>query len=199
MKICIDPGHSGPFEPGACAGGVTEAAVNLRVAKLLAKTLEQAGHKVILTREDDVEDDGMSWRCEVAWKFRADIFVCIHCNAHASAEAHGTEVFYYPTSENGHALACCIQAELVALCHTVDRKVKTNDEWTVLLETAMPAVLVELAFLTNDAERARLSSDMGKRQFAEGLVRGINRFADGGPLFGKVMESPASYGASRAG
>ena len=193
MKICIDPGHSGPFEPGACAGGVTEAAVNLRVAKLLAKTLEQAGHKVILTREDDVEDDGMSWRCEVAWKFRADIFVCIHCNAHASAEAHGTEVFYYPTSENGHALACCIQSELVALCHTVDRKVKTNDEWTVLLETAMPAVLVELAFLTNDAERAKLTSGMGQRQFAEGIVKGINRFADGGPLFGKVMESPASY------
>lgn len=49
----------------------------------------------------------------------------------------------------------------MALCHTVDRKVKTNDEWTVLLETAMPAVLVELAFLTNDAERARLTSDMG--------------------------------------
>ena len=63
----------------------------------------------------------------------------------------------------------------------------------------MPAVLVELAFLTNDAERARLSSDMGKRQFAEGLVRGINRFADGGPLFGKVMESPAPYGVSSAG
>ena len=87
----------------------------------------------------------------------------------------------------------------MAFCHTVDRNVKTNNEWTVLLETAMPAVLVELAFLTNEAERARLSSDMGKRQFAEGLVRGINRFADGGPLFGKVMESPAAYGVSSAG
>ena len=199
MKICIDPGHSGPFEPGACAGGVTEAAINLEVAKITGRMLEKYGHKVLLTRTVDVDNNWLTWRCEAAWSFDADIFVSIHCNASEDESASGTEVFYFPGSETGHALACCIQAELVALCHTVDRNVKTNDEWTVLLETAMPAVLVELAFLTNDAERARLSSDMGKRQFAEGLVRGINRFADGGPLFGKVMESPASYGVSSAG
>ena len=42
MKICIDPGHSGPVEPGACAGGATEAAVVLQVAQILAKMLENA-------------------------------------------------------------------------------------------------------------------------------------------------------------
>ena len=199
MKICIDPGHSGKIEPGACAGGVTEAAINLEVAKIAGRMLEKFGHQVLLTRTGEVDNDWLSWRCEAAWAFDADIFVSIHCNASNDESASGTEVFYFPGSETGHALARCIQSELVALCRTVDRNVKTNDEWTVLLETAMPAVLVELAFLTNDAERARLSSDMGKRQFAEGLVRGINRFADGGPLFGKVMESPAAYGVSSAG
>ena len=199
MKICIDPGHSGPVEPGACAGGATEAAITLEIAKITGRMLEKFGHKVLLTRTGNVDNDWLSWRCEAAWNFGAEIFVSIHCNAAASPSACGTEVFYYPGSETGHSLARCIQSELVALCRTVDRNVKTNDEWTVLLETAMPAVLVELAFLTNDAERVRLSSDMGKRQFAEGLVRGINRFADGGPLFGKVMESPAPYGMSSAG
>ena len=199
MKICIDPGHSGKIEPGACAAGVTEAAINLEVAKIAARMLEKFGHQVLLTRTGEVDNDWLSWRCEAAWAFDADIFVSIHCNACEDETVSGTETFYFPGSETGHALACCIQSELVALCHTVDRNVKTNDDWTVLLETAMPAVLVELAFLTNEAERARLSSDMGKRQFAEGLVRGINRFADGGPLFGKVMESPSSYGASSAG
>ena len=199
MKICIDPGHSGKIEPGACAGGVTEAAINLEVAKIAGRMLEKFGHQVLLTRSGEVDNDWLSWRCEAAWAFGADIFVSIHCNACEDETVSGTETFYFPGSETGHALACCIQSELVALCHTVDRKVKTNDEWTVLRETAMPAVLVELAFLTNEAERARLSSDMGKRQFAEGLVRGINRFADGGPLFGKVMESPTPYGVSSAG
>ena len=199
MKICIDPGHSGKIEPGACAGGVTEASINLEVAKITGRMLEKFGHKVLLTRTGEVDNYWLSWRCEAAWAFGADIFVSIHCNASNDESAKGTETFYFPGSETGHALARCIQSELVALCHTVDRNVKTNDEWTVLLETAMPAVLVELAFLTNDAERVRLNSSMGQRQFAEGLVRGINRFADGGPLFGKVMESPAPYGVSCTG
>ena len=193
MKICLDPGHSGKIEPGACSGGVTEAVINLEVAKIAGRMLEKFGHKVLLTRTGEVDNYWLSWRCEAAWAFGADIFVSIHCNASNDESAKGTETFYFPGSETGHALARCIQSELVAFCHTVDRNVKTNDEWTVLLETAMPAVLVELAFLTNDAERVRLNSSMGQRQFAEGLVRGINRFADGGPLFGKVMESPASY------
>ena len=154
---------------------------------------------MLLTRSGEVDNDWLSWRCEAAWAVGADIFVSIHCNASNDEAAKGTETFYFPGSETGRALARCIQSELVALCRTVDRNVKTNDEWTVLLETAMPAVLVELAFLTNYAERAKLTSDMGKRQFAEGLVRGINRFADGGPLFGKVMESPVPYGVSSAG
>ena len=198
MKICIDPGHSGKIEPGACAGGVTEAAITLEVAKITGRMLEKFSHKVLLTRTGEVDNDWLTWRCEAAWAFDADIFISIHCNACEDEKANGTEVFYFPTSENGHALARCIQAELVALCHTVDRGVKTNDEWTVLLETACPAVLVELAFLTNEEERELLTGGMGQRRFAEGIVKGINRFADGGPLFGKVMESPAPYGVRSA-
>ena len=198
MKICIDPGHSGPFEPGACAGGVTEAAVTLEIARITARMLQKYRHKVLLTRTGEVDNDWLTWRCEAAWNFGADIFISIHCNAHASSEANGTEVFYFPTSENGHTLARCIQEEVVKSCRTADRGVKTNDEWTVLLETACPAVLVELAFLTNDSERELLTTDMGQRRFAEGLVKGINRFAEGGPLFGSVVESASPKGIRRA-
>ena len=198
MKICIDPGHSGPFEPGACAGGVTEAAVTLEIARITARMLQKYRHKVLLTRTGEVDNDWLTWRCEAAWNFGADIFISIHCNAHASSEANGTEVFYFPTSENGHTLARCIQEEVVKSCRTADRGVKTNDEWTVLRETACPAVLVELAFLTNESERELLTTDMGQRRFAEGLVKGINRFAEGGPLFGSVVESASPKGIRRA-
>ena len=187
MKICIDPGHSGSFEPGACAGGVTEAAVTLEIARITARMLQKYRHKVLLTRTGEVDNDWLTWRCEAAWNFGADIFISIHCNAHASSEANGTEVFYFPTSENGHTLARCIQEEVVKSCRTADRGVKTNDEWTVLLETACPAVLVELAFLTNDSERELLTTDMGQR-----------RFAEGGPLFGSVVESASPKGIRRA-
>ena len=194
MKICIDPGHSGPLEPGACAGGVTEAAIVLQAAKMLQTMLEKAGHKVKLTREDDVEDDGLEWRVELAWKFRADIYICLHCNAAETEAAHGTEVFYYPTSEGGRALARCIQTALVENCHTADRGIKTNDKWTVLVDTACPAVLVEMAFLTNNEDRAQLTDRFLLRQFAVGIMNGINAFAQGGPLFSGVREEPATYG-----
>lgn len=65
-----------------------------------------------------------------------------------------------------------VLVELVAFCHTLDQGVKTNDEWTMLREKAMTAVLVELAFLMNDAERAAL------RQLNEGLVLSVHRQLD---------------------
>ena len=198
MKICIDPGHSGPFEPGACAGGATEAAITLEIAKITARQLAKYGHQVLLTRSGDVDNDWLTWRCEAAWNFGADIFISIHCNAAASPAAHGTEVFYYPGSENGHALARCIQSELVALCRTADRGVKTNDEWTVLLETACPAVLVEMAFLSNDQDRELLTDRFRQRQIAVGIANGVEDFAKGGPLFSGVMEHGVVYGFRRA-
>ena len=198
MKICIDPGHSGPCEPGACAGGVTEANINLQVAKIAARILASRGHEVKLTREKDIDNDDLLWRAEVAWQFRADIFISLHCNAAASAAAHGTEVFYYPTSENGHALARCLQAALVRNCQTEDRGVKTNDEWTVLLETACPAVLVEMAFISNDEDRELLTDRFRQRQIAVGIANGVEDFAKGGPLFAGVMEHGVVYGFRRA-
>lgn len=72
-------------------------------------------------------------------------------------------------------------------CRTEDRSVKTNDEWTVLLETSCPAVLVELAFLTNDRDRELLTDRFTQRLFAVGIAKGIDRFAAGGPLFGAVV------------
>ena len=198
MKICIDPGHSGKIEPGACAGGVTEAAINLEVAKIAGRMLEKFGHQVLLTRTGEVDNDWLSWRCEAAWAFGADIFVSIHCNACEDKTVTGSETFYFPGSETGHALARCIQSELVALCHTVDRNVKTNDEWTVLLETACPAVLVEMAFISNDQDRELLTDRFRQRQIAVGIANGVEDFAKGGPLFAGVMEHGVVYGFRRA-
>ena len=193
MKICIDPGHSGPIEPGACAVVATEAAVTLQISKTIAKLLEAAGHEVMLTREKNVNNKDLSWRVEAAWEFGAEIFISIHCNACENPAANGTEVWYFPGSDTGRLLARCIQAELVANCLTCDRGVKTNDKWTVLLETACPAVLVELAFITNDKEREMLTDRFVQRQFAVGVVQGVTRFADGGAPFGGVKESKGIY------
>jgi N-acetylmuramoyl-L-alanine amidase len=176
MKICIDPGHSGPFEPGACAGGFTEAAINLQVSKRLRDTLESNGYDVFLTRESTVNNDGLTWRAEKAEDFGADIFVSIHCNSFRDPAAHGTEVIYYVNSELGRKLAQHIQTALVDNCGTTDRGIKTNDEYTVLEKTVCPAVLVELAFLSNDEEREALTDRFIQKTFAVGIAKGIDAY-----------------------
>ena len=177
MKICIDPGHSGPAEPGACCEGFTEAAVNVQVALVLAKLLEKGGHKVVLTRQDDIEDDSLKWRADVAYKYRTHIFVSLHCNSFKDPAANGSEVWHYTGSSEGQRLARCIQNALVSHCGTTDRGVKHNNEWTVLRDTVCPAVLVEMAFISNPKERELLTDTMLQRQFAVAIAKGIEQYA----------------------
>ena len=135
-----------------------------------------------VTREDDIEDDGLSWRVEVARNFRADIFVSLHCNSCENTEAHGTEVWYFPDSEAGRSLARCIQGAVVQNCDTADRGVKTNGTWTVLRETSCPAVLVEMAIISNDRESESLTDKFLQWQLAVGIYNGIAKFSQSGVL-----------------
>ena len=148
---------------------------------IVAKT---AGHEVLLTRTEDVGNDFLTWRVVKAEDFGADIFVSIHCNGVVDPAAHGSEVWYFPGSETVKLLADCIEQAMVENCHTTNRRIKTNDEWTVLEKTVCPAVLVEMAFITNPKEREMLTDSFTQRQFAVGVFNGVMKFAQGGPLFG---------------
>ena len=188
MKICIDPGHSGPAEPGACSGGFTEAAVNLQVALVLAKLLEKNGHKVVLTRQDDIEDDELEWRADVAYKYRTHIFVSLHCNSFKDPAANGSETWHFYSSDEGQRLARCIQNALVSHCQTADRGIKPKEDWVVLRDTYCPAVLVEMAFISNPKERELLTDKMLQRQFAVAIAQGIDDYAKESGLDGKRIK-----------
>ncbi|SMC44689.1 N-acetylmuramoyl-L-alanine amidase family protein [Sporomusa malonica] len=175
MKIVVDPGHSGPAEPGACAGGVRECDVVLAIAKLLVEQLYEAGHEVWLTRTGDIATDNLSFRAELANANQADMFVSIHANSVANKAAHGTETYYYPASVSGRRLAKCIQARLVTELDTVDRGVKAAC-FQVLRETNCPAVLVEVAFISNDTERRILKTYVCQLAAALAIASGIEDY-----------------------
>lgn len=172
MKIVIDPGHSGPVEPGACAGGVRECDVVLAIAKLLVEQLYDAGHDVLLTRTGDIATDDLAIRSELANANAADVFISIHANSVANPAAHGTEVYHYPGSERGKRLAAYLQARLVAELNTADRGVKEAN-FQVLRETDCPAVLVEVAFISNKADRLLLTGYAGQLAAALALTSGL--------------------------
>lgn len=175
MRIVIDPGHSGPVEPGACAGGVRECDVVLAIAQLLEERLYEQDHEVLLTRTGDIEMDDLFFRAGLANANQADVFVSIHANSAMNEAAHGTEVYHYPGSVQGQRLAACIHARLVAGVNTADRGVKEAN-FQVLRETDCPAVLVEVAFISNEADRLLLSSYAGQLGAALAIAAGVNAY-----------------------
>lgn len=149
MNIFVNAGHSMTYDSGAIgASGSKESEINLKIAKVTAEVLKQAGHKVTLYQQQIKLADVTA----KANKSKADLFVSIHCNGSANATAHGTETWHYTGCPYGAKYAKAIQAELVKTLGTKDRGVKESSSLYVLRKTIMPAVLVEVGFITNAEE-----------------------------------------------
>ena len=102
----------------------------------------------------------------------------IHCNAAEAEEANGTETWACAGSYRGSMLASCIQNQIVNALDTTDRGVKTATPGVnglyVLTHTDMPAVLVELAFITNDKD-CRMLIDQ-QAELARAIARGVTDY-----------------------
>lgn len=174
MRIVIDPGHGGK-DPGAVGpNDLKEAHVNLAVALKVAEKLRKAGVEVKLTRTSDVFVD-LQPRCDIANSWMADYFVSIHCNAAGTPQAHGAETYCYKFGGKGEILAKAIQAELIAATSRANRGVKTANYY-VLRRTNMPAVLTELAFISNLEEERLLASVAYQEKCALAIAKGIGKF-----------------------
>ncbi len=146
--IAIDPGHGGK-DAGAEAFGLQEKEVALDIGQRVQEKLEGRGAEVVMTRTSDVFVE-LSERARIANEANASSFISIHANA-APGEAQGTETFHYPESESSEELASYIQEELLKELGTTDRGVK-SENFSVLSQTDMPAVLAEVAFIDHESD-----------------------------------------------
>ncbi|MGF9769808.1 N-acetylmuramoyl-L-alanine amidase [Bacillus albus] len=184
--IIIDPGHGGT-DPGKATQGLHESDIVLDTSKRLQSLIEkQTPFRVMLTRETDIrldekQGEDLKKRVDFAKEHNGDIFVSIHANASKKHDGYGTETFYYRGSEkkelterekDSYMLADKIQKRLVKALDTRDRGVKPEDFY-VLRENEMPAVLTELAFLDNSADYEKLASESGRQIAAEAIFAGI--------------------------
>ncbi|MCL2356910.1 MAG: N-acetylmuramoyl-L-alanine amidase [Defluviitaleaceae bacterium] len=176
--IVLDAGHGG-WDPGKVQGTVEEKHINLSITKKVQTFLEQGGATVIVTRTDDSElsknkRGDMYTRRTIANSSGADIFVSIHQNSFSQDNVKGAQVFYFDTSGNSERLATAIQTRLCEFADPSNRfKPKANDNYYVLKQTSMPAVLVECGFLTNYAERQKLLNDDYQEKIAWSIYLGI--------------------------
>lgn len=158
-RVVLDPGHGGR-DPGAVAAtGEREADLTLAVATELARLMGMAGAEVRLTRDENTDFSLYSYRtmdsaerAAVANQWPADVYVSIHFNMYKSPQYGGTEVWHRgdnPLSEN---LAKLMVSELAGL--GLNRRGTRTGDYAVLREATMPAVLVELGFLSHPADLA---------------------------------------------
>lgn len=175
MKIFINPGHApDPIDdPGAVnlRLGLKESLIARRIGERVATYLANVGYDVKV-----FQFDGLQEICDAANAWRADLFVSIHCNA-ATGYARGTETYYARFSKAGNKLAECINAQIV---NSIDsdypywnRGAKAAGFY-VLMNTDMPAVLVETAFIDNDQDAMLLVEH--EDDFARAIARGVSDF-----------------------
>lgn len=180
MKVCIDPGHgmsnrqTGIFDPGAThvENGFLfkEADIALRYALALKDVFRAQGIEVFMTRDDASDHAPVGRRAAMAEAAHCTVFVSLHLNDVDDDRAHGMEVLYRGADDK--PLAERMLARLLAITGLRDRGVKQRTD-LAMLKFNGPAVLVELGFIGNDGDRAKLLD----AQVRDAVVRGIAEVA----------------------
>lgn len=193
--VVVDPGHGGVESGAVGPSGLLEKNANLAIGLKLKALLESAGAKVVMTRTADTRcatseeiaaapgdalHVDLGCRADLADEVGADAFISIHNNSSGDSAVRGTETYWTPDNFNAprsQAFASLIQEELVKSLGLRNLGVKENIFY-VTRYTDAPAVLAEIAFLSNSTEEALLRQDSFQTKTAEALRRGIARLWD---------------------
>ena len=177
--VVIDPGHGGR-DPGASHHGLVERDLVLSISHMVVEYLNQNPNiRVYMTRNSDVTVAN-SWRAAFANQM-ADLYVSIHANAVGGNRpaVNGIETWYMNHSReealglSSRQLARNIQRSLINATGATDRGLRSTPNFVVLRDTHMPAALVEVGFLTNREEAAKLACPMYQRRIARAIYEGI--------------------------
>ncbi len=181
--VVLDPGHGG-YDGGAeGVNGILEKDVTLNIALKMKQQLESQHVTVILTRDSDevswpsIEISDLTARTNIANESGGDLFVSLHTNSSEVMNdgSSGTEIWTMMINNTNISLANHLEQQLETLNYTTNRGVKDESErpLAVLQKNYLPAVLVEMGFLSDNEDCAYLSSKSGQTAIAKALSQGI--------------------------
>lgn len=171
MKITINGGHYPGVDDGAVGpSGLQEAVVVCDVMQKVAQYLRAVGYDVLEVQEND-----LSHIAAVANEFGSDLFIAIHCDSAENIFAQGTETFCDYLGGETEKLAKCIHSQIINNLRTVNRGIKKTN-YEVLRLIVCPAVLVQLAFISNFYDERMLIDQAKRDQFAAAIARGVTDY-----------------------
>lgn len=176
--VMLDPGHGGK-DPGTNGNGLVEKDLNLSIAqKVYARFEKNDSVKAYITRLDDTYPTNPN-RAKMANQ-TADLFVSIHMNAVPNnPTASGTEVFYMDRTGvpvgrlTSKVAAATVLQNLIQTLGTTNRGVKDGSDLIVLNQSTMPAILIEVCFITNMGNALMISQDEKQEAAAQAIYEGI--------------------------
>ena len=177
IDVLLDAGHGGIDSGAVGKSGLKEKDVNLKLAFKIGKLLQDRGVKLAYTRTTDILlgktiNEDLIERVRISnQNIKPKYFISIHNNSFTPS-ANGSETFVIGLGGNAEKLARNVQANLIAETGLYNRGVKTANFY-VLKYTDCPAILVEVAFLSNIHEELLLRNDDFLNKAATGIAKGI--------------------------
>ena len=189
--IMIDAGHGGS-DPGAINGSHKEKVYTLQIAKRLQTQLEKLGFRVIMTRTGDTYPT-LQDRAALCKKYKPDLYISIHCNSSTNKTPAGIETYRaVPVGgtetkgskvktekqsanefdANSSRLAFEIQKGMVAATGAADRGTRHQAIY-VIGNASCPAVLLEVGYLSNEAELKKIASAEYQNKIVSGILAGL--------------------------
>lgn len=160
LIVALDPGHGG-LDPGAEAGGLTEAALMLTFGRELAEVLRRAGMTVVMTREEDVFVP-LAQRVRIAREARADVFLSLHADALAEGTAVGATIYRLDPEDP--------DAEAARLAERHDRADLLAGLDAGAADALVATVLIELARAETQPRADRLAGVLVETFRADGIA-----------------------------
>jgi N-acetylmuramoyl-L-alanine amidase len=170
--VIVDPGHGGG-DPGWAAAGTTEAELAYDLATRIEGRLAAGGAYPFLTRAPDGNPADAD-RAAFANAAEADLYVALHVDGSPCPLAQGVATYFHRSSAVGERLADLVQREIAARTDLLDCRAHPKS-WDLLRLTRMPAVQVEVGYLTNPSDAARLGEPAFRDTVAEAVLAAAQR------------------------
>lgn len=191
--VYIDPGHGG-YDPGAKGNGIVEKDLVLKLSMAIKSRLEEKGISVVTSRDKD-EFVSLADRSNEANSISPDAFVSVHANSATATSAAGIETFYYTNEDK--PLAQDLQNKLISYTGAINRNAK-YESYYVLKNTKVPSALVEVGFISNTNEAAKLKNASYQEKLINANVDGIVSYLKKNVSLGdNSLLSTRIYGSNR--